>query len=67
MDHEGVFFYFLANVNCRISRASGGFTPWTSGITFTNNRLREKHINLMGKLREKWVEIIKNSGKTQEK
>ena len=28
MDHEGVFLAFLA-VSCRISRASGGFAPWT--------------------------------------
>ena len=29
MDHEGVILAFLANVSCRISRASGGFAPWT--------------------------------------
>ena len=27
MDHEGVFWYFLANLNCRISRPCGGFAP----------------------------------------
>ena len=46
MDHKGAFFGYI---NCKILRASGGFAPWTSGITFTNNRVKEKHINFDGK------------------
>ena len=106
MDHEGVFLAFLANVSCMISRASGGFAPWTPisappwncwGAESAPSRpqlqgtmivghcmscLRHKiHTScdlqatdswksisiLMGKLRGKWVEIIKTSENTQGK
>ena len=91
------FWHFLADVSCRISRASGGFAPSTPTMTLdlfggskrlppdsqlqgghcmlclqqnihTSCELQttdsEKNISiLMRKLREKWMEIIKNSGK----
>ena len=106
MDHEGVFVAFLADVNCRISRASRGLQPLdpyqgnaleplggskcpsdpqlqgTMTVGHCMSCLRHnihtlcdlqttysgKNMSiLIGKLREKWVEIIKNSGKTQGK
>ena len=92
------FRHFLANVSCRISRASGGFTPlpppwlclgfvWGFKMPTPDLQLQGGHCMLclqqnihtscnlqttdsgkdisilMRKLREKWMEIIKNSGK----
>ena len=97
------FWHFLANVSCRILRASGGFAPSTPTMALPwiclggskrlppNPQLQRGHCMLclqqnihtscnlqttdsgknisilMRKLREKWMEIIKNSGKTQGK
>ena len=93
------FWHFLANVSCRISKASGGFAPSTPTMALpwiclgaqnaspqihscreviaccassknihTSCNLQTtdsgKNISiLMRKLREKWMGIIKNSGK----
>ena len=92
------FWHFLADVSCRISRASGGFAPlpspwfcpgfvWGLKTPAPDLQLQGGHCMLclqksihtscnlqttdsgknisilMRKLREKWMEIIKNSGK----